>query len=148
VYESQRVLFHSHSSRNGTHPVLSAVRQATFHFLHSLQSPHPNTCEKSTSSRISDQRADGHSIAKSLFSTCLSGNRQVEMGRLQRSRHSKHLEFALVEVPEKVQKLKPPVPSSEATDFDPGAQFHVTSGVEFYIHCPVPVLQKSVYCCR
>jgi hypothetical protein len=31
----------------------------------------------------------------------------------------------------KYQKLKPPVPSSEATDFDPGAQFHVTSGVEY-----------------
>jgi hypothetical protein len=106
VYESQRVLFHSHSSRNGSHPVLSAVRQATFHFLHSLQSPHPNTCEKLTSSRISDQRADGHSIAKSLFSTFLSGNRQVEMGRLQRSRRSKHLEFALVEVPEKVPKVE------------------------------------------
>jgi hypothetical protein len=28
------------------------------------------------------------------------------MGRLQRSRHSKHLEFALVEVPEKVPKIE------------------------------------------
>jgi peptidyl-dipeptidase A len=44
----------------------------------------------------------------------------------------------------KYQKLKPPVPSSEATDFDPGAQFHVTSGVE-YIFLYMYIVQFQFY---